>query len=334
MTVIRSSVEHPEDSASPMTVIRSSVTDTTHRVTDDRNTVTKLPNTKNKEEGEGEVSFSYLPAVAVALPATATAAQTTTTPAAANYTANQPHPPTTETTASPTTPAPLAQVDAIAGRLIDYGVKPHIAGALVHNFDAAYIATWIDYAEDDATLYPGALVNRIKAGKPAPAVMVTASQPDDGQPDDGQRAPDAPELREIAAFSSKLSEDIARQRAEQQERAERRRADAERHRAEYAEAERIEKEQKAKEAEQRNRAAAAAAAERQLQDIAKRIAAAIGNQDAANRIADDFLKSTQDEHMRNMRLDMVTIQRNRTGAPLSLEQVAGILQCEPMKAAA
>ena len=131
-----------------------------------------------------------------------------------------------------------------------------------------------------------------------------------------------------AALDAEMERTAQEREAKRQEREaerERRAAEAEERQRMAAEQDRIRRDNEQMERARRAEASAAERANRHRQDIAKRIAAAIEAPDQAGRMAADFLSATPDQHMQNMRLDMLTIKRNRAGAPLAASEVTAIL---------
>ena len=131
-----------------------------------------------------------------------------------------------------------------------------------------------------------------------------------------------------AALDAEMERTAAEREAKRKEREaenERRDAEAQRRDAERREQERIRRDNEQMERERRHEASAAERANRERQDMAKRIAACIEAPDQAGRIADAFLRDVTDEHWREMRLTRLCQARHQSGAPLSASEATAIL---------
>ena len=131
-----------------------------------------------------------------------------------------------------------------------------------------------------------------------------------------------------AALDAEMERTAAEREAKRKEREaenERRDAEAQRRDAERREQERIRRDNEQMERQRRHEASAAERANRERQDMAKRIAACIVEPDQAGRIADAFLRDTTDAHMRGMRLDWLTMKHNQVKRPLAASEATAIL---------
>ena len=119
--------------------------------------------------------------------------------------------------------------------------------------------------------------------------------------------------------------EVAAKRQAAEERRQQERAEWQRAEAERKERERIAAERAQIERERQRERSEAQYAERKRREIATEIAACIDNQDAALRIAGDFLLTPMNEHLRQRKLDWLRMQRNKAGQPLTTQQATAIL---------